>query len=228
MRRINSREASHAKNHTRRVGALIGWAVGLSAQPVLGETQTFNESVYDESYRCVSDTLGGYSHRKRRSDLVQFTGQEEFFLTHISEVPVSALRGYIAANVEGAREAVETMSERQVREAWNSFFVVSDRTNGLTVQGIGERNTYFIRTPDLNPKESSWLSYGACRVAASNLFGREIHCHASMRSGTMFIFDMDTGRFSYASLGSRHSPQKDGHYGDSSVFAFGECAPYYP
>ena len=92
-----------------------------------------------------------------------------------------------------------------------------------------EEHTYFLRSVADNPNMgANWLKCYAQRweeiPTKSN-----ITCSEHLEKvDELFRFNLVTKNFTYAYLGSWDLPQEERKYfGDSSVFAFGTCKPYY-
>lgn len=175
-------------------------------------TKTYGiESKFNTSYRCVSNFAAGVNHSAEGHTAAEFYTRDEFRLTHFNDLKDSTL-------------------ERWPRLA--SSHIVNDAGGGY----YNEENAYFFRETDVSERNAIWLApkctaYGEEENGA--FVARSIACHKSS-----YIFKLSTldGSFSYAYIGSydptgvKYRPDGDKekkYYGDSSVFWYGTCSPYY-
>lgn len=199
---------------------IVGLLLACSCS-VVAEYKT--ESVFSTDYKCISDTIGGFNHKKFGHNLTEFNGIEEFFLTHITNIPIEGLRGYYQFN-----DSTKDLSEEDLRiffEA-NNFYV----TKPLTY--IDEYGSYYIRRPEENPKAGSsyWNKCSASKNADPKKAVDKGMFYCFKESDLFsFAFNANKGQFSYSYLGTWHLNQYNDteYFGDSSVFAFGTCKPYY-
>jgi hypothetical protein len=213
------------KKKTREIviGAILaGAAMGAIAEP----RSPFSN--FDESYKCSADEQGGYNHSRDGAELTRFKEPIELFLTHVRDIPIEAIRGY--------DNQLKNEDEESARLLFESALVTTSEQFGV----VQEANSYFIREPNENPRESFQLRAKGCSTLYWNdthtkSVYRSIMCYGSARDGAnanhtnkLFELNLETGKFSYAYLGSWHGKVENDYYGDSSIFAFGTCKPYYP
>ena len=187
---------------------LLASLVFILSSDVFAEYKT--KSAFSDDYKCVSEKKGGFNHNKDGSKLTSFRGQEEFFLTHISNIPREA---FTSGDINDLRQNYE-----------NQFFEISE-----TYGTIEEKGSYSIRRPDQDPKLLPTHFLNRCNVNSiptPNDTGT-INCYTT-KDLMQFSLDLETMRFTYSYLGTWHLKQfiKD-YYGDSSVFAFGTCKKYF-
>lgn len=175
------------------------------------------KSVFSADFKCVSEEKGGFNHNASGHNLTLFKGEEEFFLTHISNIPDEAI-----LDLNKMMKA-ETNDVKKLRAIFENR-VLKQETIAETM--ITEESSYFIRKPEDDPK--SWINYfwNGCSRYKSQQGTSSVNCYKSDSSKT-FTLDLDTMRFTYSYAGSWHNKSKNGYYGDSSVFAFGTCKKYY-
>lgn len=176
-------------------------------------------SVFSDDYKCVSEEKGGFNHGASGHSLTLFKGQEEFFLTHISNIPYEALVDWNQL-LEIKLLNINANDESKIREIFEERLMRQETLNIITT----EKSSYFIRQPEDDPKKVLSLINGCSSFKA----GQEavITCYESVGSKT-FELDLETMRFTYSYAGSWHSKIKKGYYGDASVFAFGTCKKYF-
>lgn len=204
------------KMHQYVLAALL-----IPAFPGLALTQEYRtKSVFSKSYRCVADEAGGFTHSASGHKLALFKPDEEFFLTHISNLPdklilqLSGRKGGTLSGIDGVR-AREEVERRLMKQETSSH-----------VDLVSETGSYFIREPDVQP-ESLMATLFACKATKVEE-DSTITCYGDgLGLGKTFQFMPGTGRFTFSYSGSWHNKVKDNYYGDSSVFAFGSCKEYY-
>lgn len=156
-------------------------------------------------FKCIVDYMGGVSHEKDFQDATRFTlSGEEFRLVPRTNLPSQHLSMFDQVGLNQP-----TISELE--------------------GGVIESNTYFLRQAKANPlKLKSWV---ACNLTTHvGFFGYEqIICGQEVNYPKhLFRMNLNTKKFVAVYLGSWDAPpHKEGYYGDSSVFSFGQCRPYY-
>ena len=174
------------------------------------------KSAFSNDYKCVSDEKGGFNHEKEGHDLTRFHGQEEFFITHISNIPIEALTHQF--NKELDKDLIRNQRE-------NNAVIVHEK------DFISEKSTYFIRTPEIDPKDFMAV-HEKCTIISVSVEGQKsaketMYCFDG-NSRKQFILNLNEMRFSYSYLGSWELTQEHpNYYGDSSIFAFGTCKKYF-
>lgn len=209
-------EQLNMKMHRYVLTALL-----ISAFPGLALTQEYRtKSVFSKSYRCVADESGGFTHSASGHKLTLFKTDEEFFLTHISNLPdklvlqLSGRKGGTLSGIDGvrAREEVERRLMKQETMSGVDF--------------VSETGSYFIREPSVEPESLMATMYACKAIKAED--ATIITCYGDgLGLGKTFQFMPGTGRFTFSYSGTWHNKVKDNYYGDSSSFAFGTCKEYY-
>ena len=157
------------------------------------------------SFRCVSEFEGGVQHEKRGHDTGNFRPDLEFRLVHRTALPPKLL------------------------EIWENYDEFQPKVSSSDSNLILERNTYFLRRVTDNPNIGmNWRVCFAQRWEKIPTLNN-ISCSEDLsKVDEVFRFNLVTKKFSYAYLGSWDLPQeKRSYHGDSSVFAYGKCKPYY-
>lgn len=174
------------------------------------------KSVFSADYKCISETKGGFNHSASGHDLTRFQSEEEFFLTHISNIPDEAIVG-LNQVLKSNTDDVNVM-----RAIFESFIMKQEITTGNRVV---EESSYFIREPEIDPKKISTYYLNGCTVYKSPKW-EQINCYQDDDSKS-FVLDLETMRFTYSYAGTWHKKRENDYYGDSSVFVFGTCKEYY-
>ncbi len=198
----------------------------LTASTICAAYET--KSKFKADYKCISDVQGGYNHTQSGHKFVEFKQPEEYFLTHISNVPITAVNKYLTEN---RNMSVENYSIDQSRKNFeNSLLKVNDYSSGDSIY-ISETGSYFIREPSQDPN-AVWIytMHGSCDTTFYKFDDgekRSMSCFSDNRVNS-FQFNIDTGKFTFTYTGSWHEEQKDPNYfGDSAVIAMGMCRPYF-
>lgn len=180
-----------------------------------------SESIFSSDYKCVSEEKGGFNHDASGHKLTLFKGVEEFFLTHISNIPEQAIL-HFAGRVRGGKN----MTVGELREELELRIFEKQKTYGDDY--VVEVGSYYIRKPEEDPKKIFAYSAGkSCKAGAlRDMKEHTISCYL-IDSRKTFNFDVNTGRFTYSYAGTWDQPVKDGYHGDSAVFAFGTCKVYF-
>lgn len=169
------------------------------------------------NFKCTSQDTGGFLFQQDGNHtLTRFTGTEEFYLTHISEIPDKAFSGpesFISGN---------TVNEN--KEAFERYHFKDKRPAGVD-DYISESGAFFIRKPGQNPKKFITYFFNSACEYFKNKLVESISCFTDESSKT-FNFNPSSGRFSYTYSGSWERP-RDEYPGDSAFIAFGECKEYY-
>ena len=186
------------------------------------------KSRFKTDYKCVSDEIGGFNHRKNEHKLTRFNGNKEFFLTHISNVPIEAVNAYLTEFEKLAVDGYTTEMSRRVYEDINLDINLTDLD---TIVWSFEKGSYFIRTPETNPNHYWNYSADNCKTSYREHEGavdeNQLGCYMDW-SDKSFEFNFDTGKFMYTQLGTWHNKHETpDYYGDSAVIAMGVCKPYY-
>ena len=129
---------------------ITGFAVSmlsfLMAAPTWAAYET--KSRFKTDYKCISDEMGGFNHGKNEHKLTRFNGNKEFFLTHISNVPIEAVNNYLTEYEKIAIGGYTTEMSRRVYE--DIILDINDVDLDTTLYSF-EKGSYFIRTPEQNP-----------------------------------------------------------------------------
>jgi len=195
---------------SKMVKIFLVMLVSSFSQNIYAEYET--KSIFSESYKCTATKSGGFRHSGSGSNLVIFRPDEEYFLTHISNIPKEVIFKMIdkpiidslGNNEDRIREAVEKRYMKQIN--------VGDEI-------VIEESSYFIRTQEENPKDRITY-FNAC----TRIKGSYISCYEG-NTLTRFHFFVETGRFVYSYAGTWHSPSKQ--LVEDSSFIFGECKKYF-
>ena len=209
---------------------ITGFAVSmlsfLMATPTWAAYET--KSRFKTDYKCISDEMGGFNHGKNEHKLTRFNGNKEFFLTHISNVPIEAVNAYLTDYKIIGIDGYTTEMSRRVYEDIN--LDINDVDLDTTLYSF-EKGSYFIRTPEQNPNH--YWNYNAedCKTfyheSEGAIIKNQLGCFMNNFEES-FEFVFDTGKFMYTDLGTWHNKRKGpDYYGDSAIIAMGMCKPYY-
>lgn len=193
--------------------------------PALSENYK-TKSVFKEDFKCISDEKGGFNHNATGHELTKFTGKEEFFLVHISNIPEKAILDMLTRETAQEINKKSGLSSQEAEDLKRNELEKEFLEKGGFSSVTTERGSYFIRTPRNNPNEASTYLYGNHCSAISTKNYASINCYRESFDKT-FAFDLTTKRFTYSYAGTWNDKQDDGYHGDSSVFAFGKCEIYY-
>ena len=207
-------------------GLILSMLSFLMATPTWAAYET--KSRFKTDYKCISDEIGGFNHRKNEHKLTRFNGNKEFFLTHISNVPIEAVNAYLTEFEKLAVDGYTTEMSRRVYEDINLDINLTDLD---TIVWSFEKGSYFIRTPETNPNHYWNYSADNCKTSYREHEGaveeNQLGCYMNW-SDKSFEFNFDTGKFMYTQLGTWHNKHETpDYYGDSAVIAMGVCKPYY-
>lgn len=165
-----------------------------------------DEPLMTTPFKCVVDYMGGVNHEKDSQRATKFRQKgHEFRLIPRSNLPTDV------------QAALFILYEEEIEK-----FESKDET-----RGAWETNTYFMREVSSDPSiRSSWEG---CRLSSGPDRKNQIVCGAEdAYIPELFRLNLDTKKFVYVYLGTwDYPPFREGHYGDSSVFMFGQCRPYY-
>ena len=209
---------------------ITGFAVSmlsfLMATPTWAAYET--KSRFKTDYKCVSDEIGGFNHGKNEHKLTRFNGNKEFFLTHISNVPIEAVNAYLT---EFEKIAVDGYTTEMSRRVYEDIKLDINLTDLDTIVWSFEKGSYFIRTPETNPNHYWNYNTDNCTTSYQEHEGavdkNQLGCYMDW-SDKSFEFNFDTGKFMYTQLGTWHNKHETpDYYGDSAVIAMGVCKPYY-
>ena len=154
-------------------------------------------------FKCIVDYIGGVNHEKDSKDAGKFKLMgEEFRLVPRASMPARLI------------------------EEWDVYGINQARIRNIA-EGVWEDFTYFVRqTADDPQKEDSWA---ACFLTSEVFGANRMVCGTDdEHTDSLFRLNLDTKKFVYAYLGTwDHPPFQEGYYGNSSVFMFGQCRPYY-
>lgn len=162
-------------------------------------------------YKCVPDkevgidwALSGDDHK-----LTTFlpSGHDEFFLTHISNIPIKALP---ASSL--------TINERKF------ILEKTHYEDSSYLDVITESNSYFLRTQTEDPSSFKTYLKSKCEYSNNRGISHIIKCSARHN----FELDLDTMRFVSSYLGTWHHSTKPSDYsGNSAVLSYGQCRKYF-
>ena len=166
-------------------------------------TKTYGiESKFSNSYRCVSNFAGGVNHSADGHIATEYSERSEFRLTHFNDLKGSTIERWPRlANLH------------KVSDKWLYY----------------EEGAHFFRSTTV-PERNIVIS-PLCTSSGEDRDGvfvtTSISCNNSQY---LFQFSPDSGRFIYAYIGN-YDPtggsEAEKYYGDSSVFQYGTCSPYY-
>ncbi len=187
------------------------------------------KSKFKTDYKCISDVQGGYNHKKDGHNFVEFNESEEFFLTHVSNVPISAVNKYLT-KLKGI--TTEDLTIDMSRGLFEAFLMkVDEYGSGDDSIYLVEKDSYFIREPEDDPDNLSiYTLFGSCDTSFIELKSGETKSMSCYSDNTMssFHFNINNGKFTYTYSGNWHQERKDpDYYGDSAIIAMGMCKPYY-
>jgi hypothetical protein len=170
---------------------------------VLAPLSWADEPLMTTPFKCVVDYMGGVNHEKdsQTSGAFKISG-EEFRLVPRTSMPPNLI------------------------EYWDGYALNQAEIVKLG-DGVWEEFTYFVRQTDDDPqKAGSWLP---CSLTSGPYEAPRLVCGTDdKKTDMLFRMNLDTKKFVYAYLGTwDYPPFREGHYGDSSMFMFGQCRPYY-
>lgn len=178
-----------------------------------------SESAFSKSYKCTTSFGGGFLHQNGKSQLEAFPDgfSMDFFLTHITDLPLKALNGFASiAELEN-----EAAARREFEEMKNILIRAYDG-------GRYEERTYYIRPQAQDPNDPFWLVVNECSVSRTDDFKRgseTVSCTIEPRS--RFSMDLTTNKFSIAALGGWHLDSGAEAEASFSSVSFGHCSEYY-
>jgi hypothetical protein len=162
-------------------------------------------------YKCSPDKEVGINWDKDgdQHELTTFlsSGHDEFFLTHISNIPTRAL----------PRPDLPIHERKALIES--AFY--NDLSTGSSTL---ENNSYFLRRQSEDPSSFGIYRSGECKYYDNNEV-KNIECAKALRH---LEVDLDTMRFVSSYLGTWHYSNKPSDYkGDSAVLSYGKCRKYF-
>ena len=157
------------------------------------------------SYRCLADFEGGVDHKKRDHEAVRFRPDLEFRLTHRTAMP------------------------EKILSLWSQYNLFEPDIISSSAVMTLEEHTYFLRSVTEDPNVgANWLKCYAQSWEKIPTMSNVTCSEHLEKTDEIFRYNLVTKKFSYAYLGSWDLPHdRKNYYGDSSVFAFGTCKPYY-
>ncbi|MEZ3187644.1 hypothetical protein [Stutzerimonas stutzeri] len=175
-----------------------------------------SRSLFTKNYKCVVHESGGYSHANHRHELTRFSEREEYFLTHISRLPLAAAKG-LAGSEPGDLNGDESLLRRRVEERW---FTSEDFLGVFQT----EKRAYFLRESSEDPFSVN-TSKSNCEASMPKQEGYASTITCTMNTSGKFEFYPETGRFMISDPGSWASETSENSA--SSFFSFGTCKEYY-
>lgn len=175
-----------------------------------------SKSLFTKNYKCVAHESGGYYHANHRHELTRFSEREEYFLTHISRLPLAAAKR-LAGSELGALNGDESLIRRRVEERW---FTSEDLLGVFQT----EKRAYFLRESSEDPFSVN-TSKSNCEASMPKLEGYTSTITCVMNTSGKFEFYPETGRFMISDPGSWASETSENSA--SSFFSFGTCKEYY-
>ena len=170
--------------------------------------QSKTESI---DYKCVPDKEVGLNWALSGDDhkLLTFlpSGYDEFFLTHISNIPNAALpKPDLPLNV------------RKGTIEYRFYEDLSTESSRLEI------NSYYFRMQSEDPRSYNTYSTGECKYYDNDEV-KNIECVKALRH---LEVDLNTMRFVSSYLGTCHYSNKPSDYkGDSAVLSYGKCRKYF-
>lgn len=191
----------------------IALVLALTTQGALAEYKT--KSKFSKSFKCTTNEAGGYNSSSGNThNLVRFKPDEEYFLTHISSLPMSAVRQMISLSGETA-----SADEAKAREQLEKLFISAQ---DIAFSKASEKGSYFMRASWQDPRESS--SYTTCeaRMALDN---KTLMSCDDVVSRHFLEFNERNKRFNALASGWWIL---GGEKTVSTIIMFGTCDEYYP
>ena len=171
-----------------------------------------------KNFKCLSQEKGGFFFKQNGNHkLTRFSGNYEFYLTHITEIPDEAF--------SDSGQRLEGQSINDKKEDFEANYYKDDSFSLDEIILTHESGVFFIRKPNQNPKKYSSYYGNSCEYLSATKGNEFISCYIGDYDKA-FKFDLGSGRFTYSYIGSWHTPG-DEYAGDSAVIAFGECEEYY-
>ena len=162
-------------------------------------------------YKCVPDkevglnwSLSGDDHK-----LTTFSpsGHDEFFLTHISNIPNAALP-----------KPDLPINARKGNIEYRFYEDLSTESSRLEI------DSYYLRSQSEDPRSYNTYSTGECKYYDNGKL-KNIECNKNLLH---FEVDLDTMRFVSSYLGTWHySTKSSDSKGDSAVLSYGKCRRYF-
>lgn len=178
-----------------------------------------SKSKFDKNYKCTVHEAGGFSHTTSGHELVRFSEREEFFLTHISRLPITAVKGMFFDGVK-----LNNWNDDEYRENAESQF----RKVQTHVSGYTEHGSYYIRLSDEDPrKPPSVFKECEAEVEIAGEYEKLLRISCPVRLHGKLEFDAKTRRFVHIYAGTWHTNLNPSYAGDSSFFEFGTCREHY-
>lgn len=177
-----------------------------------------------KNFKCLSQDKGGFLFQYNDNHkITRFTDNEEFYLTHISEIP----NKFFSPKKVFSHYKGETINDN--KEAFEMEFF--DAVDFMDIPGfIKESGAFFIRKPNENPEKYMTYAFSSCEYRLGRDYSRKkeelIMCYVDNSSKT-FKFNLGSGRFVYSYTGSWESSPQEYFAGESAIIAFGECKEYY-
>lgn len=193
----------------------IAVASALSAQNAIAEYKT--KSHYSKNYKCVAEEAGGYNHDGAKHHLARFRERNEYFLTHISRLPIGTLKNMRTPEIIDSFNGDESLLRKDVERV---YLAIEETSYGL----YEEEGAYFFRNATQDPLTYAALLH-SCRAITveKDKSNPEVVC--DIFGGGELSFSTESGRFVVASPGNWIMANDETP--DSSYFEFGTCKEYY-
>lgn len=182
----------------------------------LSEDYVWKSKLAPIDYKCVMDNQVGInwdSYGDNHRFLTFKSKYKDIFLTHIANIPITALPSPIISSPTSKKL---TVNERK-----------SMMDNESSVGESYEHRTYFIREQDENPNvESTYFLSPSCTYGINKLISKSptISCHGF----ESFQLNLETMRFVKSYTGTWHHQDEDSNYaGDSAFIGYGTCSKYF-
>lgn len=141
-------------------------------------------SRYETSYKCEAEKAGGFSHSKSGSKLVNFELSQDFFITHISNLPTDGYNDWPAFRGIEDESALKTAFEANVH-------VKMTHQEGVWTEETG---TYYFREASTNPRSDSH-ALDICTIGEVSGPGNPAIIRCKSLLGGQTMFNVDTSRF---------------------------------
>ncbi|SFI34283.1 hypothetical protein SAMN05216206_1943 [Pseudomonas guineae] len=194
---------------------LIAVSITAAACTQSASAEYITKSHFTKNYKCIVKESGGYNHTQSGHQLTKFIDRNEFFLTHISRLPLRSVSQMRNPSIVGAFNGNEALIRADAEEAFSEF--TNAQASGYRI----ESGTYYLRDSTRDPMLSPDV------LSTCEAFGKEgelqqISCDRIM---SKFDFIPNTGRFMVTTEGNWTTYENGTP--DSSVFEFGTCKEYY-
>lgn len=194
---------------------LVAIAIAASITAQAATAEYVSKSQFSKNYKCVVSESGGFKHTQTGHQLVRFSDNEEYFLTHISRLPIESVSKMRDPSIVARFNGNESLIRKDAEDAFAE--ISDDEATGLHI----EEYTYFLRESSRDPKKEPNL-LTTCKAFGKGGKLLEISCKFEPEK---FEFSPETGRFMVTYAGNWVTLKQGTP--ETSSFSFGNCKEYY-